>query len=267
MYDSIPPIQWYDIGKEFVCQQWDIVCDAMSAWYKDDNEVFDSFSLRIAGGKKTALVWVSWSGKTTLVKLIAGYLKPTKWAVYVDDQNLSEVALKSYYQHVGYLTQDPSVFDGTVRENLTFALDSGTIQNEELQEKVKRAITQAKCEFIYDFPQWRETEIGERWVRLSGWQRQRLAIAKIFLKDPHIVILDEPTSALDSFSEDAITQAMHNLFEWRTVIIVAHRLQTVKQADDIILLENGQVQERGTHQQLVQQWGKYAKMLELQSGF
>lgn len=125
----------------------------------------------------------------------------------------------------------------------------------------------AKCEFIYDLPQWVDTEIGERGIRLSGGQRQRLAIAKIFLKDPEIIILDEPTSALDSFSEEAITEAMHNLFENRTVIIIAHRLQTVKHADDIIVLDHGEVVERGTHHELVSQSGSYATMLELQSGF
>jgi len=129
------------------------------------------------------------------------------------------------------------------------------------------AIKYAKCEFVYDFADGLDTEIGERWIMLSGGQRQRLAIAKIFIKDPEIIILDEPTSALDSFSEEWITEAMHNLFDGRTVIIIAHRLQTVKQADDIILLDQGKVVERGTHDELVKKCGQYAKMLELQSWF
>jgi ABC-type multidrug transport system fused ATPase/permease subunit len=104
-------------------------------------------------------------------------------------------------------------------------------------------------------------------VRLSGWQKQRLAIAKIFLKNPEIILLDEPTSALDSFSEEAITIALDELFKWRTVIIIAHRLQTVKKSDEIIVLEKGKIVQRGNHNSLVEQWWVYAKMLELQSGF
>jgi ABC-type multidrug transport system fused ATPase/permease subunit len=196
------------------------------------------------------------------------------------------------------------VFDGTIRENLTYAVDqkeeshvipenwgtksclestsslegdNGIVnsvnmdsclrRNDKLDHRIQEAIRLSKCEFIYDFPDWLETEIGERGIRLSGGQRQRLAIAKIFLKDPKIIILDEPTSALDSFSEEAITQAMNELFKWRTVIIIAHRLQTVKHADDIILLDKWAIMERWTHDELVAQWGQYAKMLELQSGF
>jgi len=124
---------------------------------------------------------------------------------------------------------------------------------------VRKAIKLSKCEFIYDLPDGLKTEIGERWVRLSWGQRQRLAIAKIFLKNPEIILLDEPTSALDSFSEEAITEAMHNLFEHRTVIIIAHRLQTVKEADDIIVFDEWKIVERWTHKSLISHKGKYNK--------
>jgi len=150
----------------------------------------------------------------------------------------------------------------SIYDNLTYA-----IKEKVDDKKLNKIIRLAKCEFIYDLVDWRETEIGERWVRLSWGQRQRLAIAKIMLKDPKIIILDEPTSALDSFSEEQITKAMKNLFKWRTVVIIAHRLQTVKHADDIILIENGEIKERGTHKWLVKLKGQYSKMLELQSWF
>ena len=140
-------------------------------------------------------------------------------------------------------------------------------QKTNLQDKIHEIIKLSKCEFIYDFEKWLETEIGERWVRLSWWQRQRLAIAKIMLKDPKIIILDEPTSALDSFSEELITKAMNNLFTWRTVLVIAHRLQTVKHADEIIVIDNGEIQERGKHSELVEKNWIYNRMLELQSGF
>ena len=224
--------------------------------------VFNDFSVTIQWWKKTAFVWVSWSGKSTLVKLIAWYLSPDSGEILVDNQNLSTLSLQSYYKHIWYLTQEPSVFDGTIIDNLTYAIDP-----EISQEALNAAITLAKCEFIWEFHKWVETEIGERGVRLSWWQRQRLAIAKIFIKNPEIIILDEPTSALDSFSEDAITEAMHNLFKDRTVIIIAHRLQTVKNADEIIVLDQWTVVERGRHDQLVSTQWAYSKMLELQSGF
>jgi len=144
---------------------------------------------------------------------------------------------------------------------------------ESIKEKVTYALSMAKCDFVYDLPHWINTEIWERWVRLSWGQKQRLAIAKIFLKDPKIIILDEPTSALDSFSEEAITEAMHNLYAWRTVLIIAHRLQTVKEADEIVVLnynekaQSSEVIEHWTHDELVSKEWFYAKMLEVQTGF
>mgnify|MGYP003867987123 CR=1 FL=1 len=261
LIDEVPVIKWYKEWNTFTYKQWKIDVKDITYAY-DETNVFSNFSLNIQWGKKTALVGISWSGKSTLVKLIAGYLRPDSGSIVIDGQDLSKTSLKSYYKHIWYLTQEPSVFDGTVIENLTYAID-GEVDQQLLDQAVKNA----KCKFIYDFADGLQTEIGERGIRLSGGQRQRLAIAKIFLKDPEIIILDEPTSALDSFSEEWITEAMHNLFENRTVIIIAHRLQTVKQADDIILLEDGQVKERWTHDELVASGGEYAKMLELQSWF
>lgn len=234
----------------------------------NEKDILHDFSLSIQGGKKTALVGQSGSGKSTLVKLIAGYLHATSGTITVDKQqlptesNLDEsIALQSYYTHIGYLTQEPSVFDGTIIENLTYA-----VQEDVTQDQIDQAITRAQCEFVYEFADKLNTEIGEKGIRLSGGQRQRLAIAKIFLKNPEIIILDEPTSALDSFSEEKISQALHELFKDRTVIIIAHRLQTVKQADDIIVLEEGKIMERGNHDTLIAHNGIYKKMLDLQSG-
>jgi len=261
LFDTTPTITWYEEWADFEYTRWKIQIKNITYAYDAEN-VFSDFSLDLHWWKKTALVWVSWSWKSTLVKLIAWYLRPDSGGIIVDGQNLADVSLKSYYKHIGYLTQEPSVFDGTVMENLTYALEAD-VDTWVLQQAIKNA----RCEFVNEFPQGLETEIGEKWIRLSGGQRQRLAIAKIFLKDPKIIILDEPTSSLDSFSEEWITEAMHNLFAGRTVIIIAHRLQTVKEADDIILLDNGKVMERWTHTELVNLWGQYAKMLELQSWF
>jgi len=253
--------------------------------------VFRNFNLQIQGWTKTAFVGESWGWKTTLIKLLAGYIRPDSGEIEIDGQKLfsrdainristdpinristDTISLQSYYKHIGYLTQDPSVFDGTIYENLVYALDT-----EPPKEDLEKVVKLAKCEFIREFEKWLETEIGERWVRLSGWQKQRLAIAKIMLKNPNIILLDEPTSALDSFNEELINIALHNLFKGKTVIVVAHRLQTVKQADRICYiarghdplsgLETANILEEGIHDELVKLNGKYKKMLDLQSGF
>ncbi len=125
----------------------------------------------------------------------------------------------------------------------------------------------AQCDFVFSMKKGIETEIGEKGIRLSGGERQRLAIAKLFLKNPEIIILDEPTSALDSFSEDKISKALEELFKGRTTIIIAHRLQTVKKADRILVIENGKIVEEGTHAELIQRNGIYNDMLNMQSGF
>mgnify|MGYP005625222491 FL=1 len=262
LFDNTNKIKWYDRWKKFKHTKWKIEIENLTYWYIKDKPVFKDFNLKLKWEKVTAFVWNSWSWKTTLVKLISGYIRSDSWNIIIDDQKLKNVSLKSYYKDIWYLTQEPSVFDGSIYDNLTYA-----IKEKVDDKKLNKIIRLAKCEFIYDLVDWRETEIGERWVRLSWGQRQRLAIAKIMLKDPKIIILDEPTSALDSFSEEQITKAMKNLFKWRTVVIIAHRLQTVKHADDIILIENGEIKERGTHKWLVKLKGQYSKMLELQSWF
>jgi ABC-type multidrug transport system fused ATPase/permease subunit len=261
-FDETPNIKWYDTWKDFIHDKWRIEIRKLSYSYVKWKKVFDDFSLDIEWEKVLAMVWNSWWGKSTLAKLISWYIRADKWEIIIDNQKLNEVSLKTYYKDIWYLTQEPSVFDGTVMDNLTYAIDR-KLQEWEINEVIKNS----KCEFIYELPKWIDTEIWERGVKLSGWQKQRLAIAKIFLKDPKIIILDEPTSALDSFSEEQISLAMRNLFKGRTVIIIAHRLQTVKHADRIIVLDNWKIIEDWTHSELIKSKWQYAKMLKLQSWF
>ena len=246
----------------FKYKSGDIEIKDITFGYTEDRNVFEHFSLNIKWWTKTAFVWESGSWKTTLMKLIAWYLLLEEWEIYVDKQEIHHVDLYSYFSHIWFLTQDPSVFDWTIYDNLVYAL-----KEQPTDAKLKKVIKAAKCEFIYDFTEWLQTEIWERWVRLSWWQKQRLAIAKIMLKNPDIILLDEPTSALDSFNEEEISQALSNLFKWKTVIIIAHRLQTVKSADRILLFEEWKVVEYWTHQSLIRKNWKYKKMLDLQSGF
>ncbi|MDD5770395.1 MAG: ABC transporter ATP-binding protein [Candidatus Gracilibacteria bacterium] len=267
-FDNTPEISGYEIGKAFEYKSGDFCIKNLSYGYNESKKVFDDFSLDIEGGKILAIVGNSGGGKTTLIKLLSGYIRANSGEIIIDGQKLSDISLKSYYQNIGYLTQEPSVFDGTVRENLMYGIENVEIIHElSLQENLEKIILDSKCEFIYELPNGINTEIGERGIKLSGGQKQRLAIAKIMLKNPKIIFLDEPTSALDSFSEEQITKALHKLFEGKTVIIVAHRLQTVKHADKIIVIENGKVVEEGNHTSLIKQNGIYKKMLDLQSGF
>ncbi len=261
-FENTPQLQGYNEWKEFKYKSGNIDIKNLTYSYFEWKNVFENFSLNILWWKITALVWNSWSWKTTLVKLISGYIKANSWDIFIDWQKLSEVSLKSFYKNIGYLTQEPSVFDGSVLENLTYAINR-KLKKWELEEVIR----QANCEFIYDLQDSLDTQIWEKWVRLSWWQKQRLAIAKIMLKNPRIIILDEPTSALDSFSEEQITKAMNNLFIWRTVIVIAHRLQTVRHADNIFVMQSWKIIEYWKHEDLVKNLWIYSKMLELQSGF
>lgn len=266
-FDSIPTHKEDPDAKIFVPTSESIELKDITFGYSARSKIFSDFSLRLEWGKKTAFVGPSGGGKTTLIKLIAWYIRPEKWDVIIDGQKLGDVSFKSYYKKIWYLTQDPSVFDGTIYENLVHAIDENETKKRWFRTHLKKIITLAKCDFIRDFKDGVDTEIGERGVRLSWGQKQRLAIAKIMLKSPEIVLLDEPTSALDSISEQAIAQALHNLFVGRTVVVVAHRLQTVKESDDIIVIKEGKIFERWTHQQLIKRNGEYKQMLDLQTSF
>ena len=261
-FDNMPKMENKNSNIPFNYKKWDIEIKKISFSYWEWKNVFKDFSLKIKWSTKTAFVWESWTWKTTLLKLIAWYIVPNAWEIFVDKQEIHNVNINDYFGNIGFLTQDPSVFDGTIYENLIYALDY-----EPSDSQIKKIIKAAKCEFIYDFLEWLQTEIWERWIRLSWGQKQRLAIAKIMLKNPNIILLDEPTSALDSFNEEEISQALNNLFKWKTVIVVAHRLQTVKSADRILLFENWKVVEDWTHQTLIKKNWKYKRMLDLQSGF
>jgi ABC-type multidrug transport system fused ATPase/permease subunit len=304
-FDDASNIVWYDNGDKFIGKDGDVSIQNLSFSYqeKDDKKkdtdknededqeennddkqnkmIFEDFDLRIKWWNKIALVWPSGWGKTTLVKLISWYLSPTQWVINIDWQQLpnhdwsnQHISLKSYYQHIWYLTQEPSVFDATVLENLLYGLTTnykigikwGEL-DQDTKDKIEKSVRLAQCDWVYDLKDVYDTEVGERGIKLSGGQKQRLAIAKIMLKDPTIILLDEPTSALDSYNEEQVTIAMNNLFAGKTVIIVAHRLQTVKNADEIIYIEHGKILERWTHQELVKLGWSYYKMVELQSGF
>jgi ATP-binding cassette, subfamily B, bacterial len=224
-----------------------------------EQEVLRDFSLLLEGNKTTALVGASGGGKSTLVRLLLHLLKPQSGQVWVDGQNLDEVNLSSYYQAVAYIPQEPPIFDGSIRENLTF---NQPVTAERLDEIA--GLVGLK-DLIQKLPRGFDTVVGERGLKLSGGERQRLAFARVLLQDPKIIILDEPTSALDSITEDFITRNMLPFFKGKTVILVAHRLQTVKDADRIIVLEAGQIIQQGTFDMLVATEGRFRQLWQKQA--
>lgn len=266
LFDETPQIGNYITGPDYRFDGGEIAFEKMGFGY-EHRTVFRDFDLRIPAWSICAFVWPSGCGKSTLAKMIGWYLAPESGKLLIDGQDATEFNLRSYYLHTGYLTQEPSVFDGTIYENLVYAIDDRVSD-----KMVRDAIAKAECEFIYDLEKSWDTPVGERWIALSGGQRQRLAIAKILIKNPDIIILDEPTSALDSFSEHEISEMFYEVFATKTIIVVAHRLQTVMRADEIIVLRHGeedhdatQIVQRGTHKELLADiHGMYASMYRLQ---
>ncbi|HET8671520.1 MAG TPA: ABC transporter ATP-binding protein [Candidatus Saccharimonadales bacterium] len=221
--------------------------------------VLSNLSLTLEAGKTTALVGTSGGGKSTIVRLLLQLLKPVAGQVLVDGRDLSQVNLESFYRQVAYIPQDPPIFDGSLRENLTF---NERVNDSYLQEVLEKVGLDS---LISQLPAGLETIVGERGVKLSGGERQRLAFGRVFIQDPKIVIMDEPTSALDSITESFITKNMTHLFKGKTVIIIAHRLQSVKDADQIFVLEKGKIIQQGSFETLAQTEGKFRQLWETQT--
>ena len=223
-----------------------------------ERPVLSDFSFTFAGGKTTALVGESGGGKSTLARLVLSLLKPTGGRVLVDGQDLAEANLSSYYESVAYIPQEPPVFDGTLRENLVFDQQPDPARLEEVIRQVGLA------DWVRTLPAGLETVVGERGMKLSGGERQRLAFGRVLLQDPKIVILDEPTSALDSLTEDFVTHNLRRFLQGKTVLIVAHRLQTVTAADEIVVLEDGQILQQGRFEALLAAPGRFRELWEKQ---
>jgi ATP-binding cassette subfamily B protein len=221
--------------------------------------VLSNLSLTLEGGKTTALVGTSGGGKSTIVKLLLQLLKTEMGQIFVDGHDLSQINLESFYCQVAYIPQEPPIFDGSLRENLTFDERSDDPYLQEVLTKV------GLDHLVSQLPAGLETVVGERGVKLSGGERQRLAFGRAFIQNPKIIIMDEPTSALDSLTERFVTQNMTHLFKGKTVIIIAHRLQTVKDADRIVVIENGQIIQQGTFDTLVATQGKFQELWKAQT--
>jgi ABC-type multidrug transport system fused ATPase/permease subunit len=237
----------------------DIAFEDVTFEYRAGTPVLKHVSLRAPAGTTTALVGSSGSGKSTLISLVMAFNRPLSGRITVDGHDLSDLRLAEYRAHLGVVLQDNFLFDGTVRENIAFSRPEASF------EEIERVSQIAHCdEFIREFEQKYDTVVGERGVRLSGGQRQRVAIARAILADPRVLILDEATSSLDSESEALIQDGLHRLRQGRTTFVIAHRLSTIRSADQILVLEHGEIVERGTHDQLLALAGRYKQLYDRQ---
>ena len=219
-------------------------------------------NVKAGPGKVTALVGASGSGKSTFINLVIGFLRPSKGQVLLDNQNMSELDMRQVRKFVSMVPQESVLFDGSVRDNVTYGIPDIS------EVKLVQALKDANAwEFVSQLPEGPETIVGERGARISGGQKQRLAIARALIRDPRILILDEATSALDSESENLIQQALAHLMKDRTTFVVAHRLSTIMRADEIIVLDQGVLVERGTHLDLLAKKGVYFRLFSAQSSF
>ena len=219
----------------------------------DDTPVLSHVSFDIPAGKSIALVGPSWSGKTTICSLLPRFYDVTGGRITIDGKDVRTLTLKSLRSQIGMVQQDVYLFSGTIRENIAYGKPGAS--EEEIMEAARRANIH---EFISELPDGYDTFVGERGARLSGGQKQRISIARVFLKNPPILILDEATSALDNESERWIQKSLEELSEGRTTITIAHRLSTIRNADEIIVITEDGIAERGTHEQLLEQNGIYA---------
>lgn len=227
--------------------------------YNDKGDVLHNISLKVNAGKTLALVGPSGGGKTTLCHLIPRFYDATSGDIFIDEKNIKDLTLESLRRNIGMVQQDVFLFAGTIKENILYGNPEAT------DEEVIKASKDANIhEFIMQLPDGYDTYVGERGIKLSGGQKQRISIARVFLKNPPILILDEATSALDNATELAIQKSLEKLSNGRTTIVVAHRLSTIRNADEIMVLTEKGIEEKGTHEQLLNANGIYSKLYKSQ---
>jgi ABC-type multidrug transport system fused ATPase/permease subunit len=240
----------------------DVRFEDVSFEYNPGVPVLKRVTFHAPAGATTALVGSSGSGKSTLISLVMTFNRPLSGTIYIDGRDLASVRLRDFRGNLGVVLQDNFLFDGTIAENIAFARPHAS------REEIEAVARIAHCDdFVREFESGYDTVVGERGVKLSGGQRQRIAIARAILADPRILILDEATSSLDSESEAMIQDGLRRLRHGRTTFVIAHRLSTIRSADQILVLEHGEIVERGTHDELLALNGRYRQLYDKQYNF
>jgi len=263
--EGLPPPLSQESGKRSVRGgdgTWPLAGRETHPTPSDNGEVqwaLQSVSFEVRSGQLAALVGPSGAGKTTITYLLPRLYDPTKGTIRIDGHDIRDLALDTLVEHIGMVTQETYLFNDTIRANLLYARSEAT--DVELDEACRAANIQ---DFIEDLPDGYETIVGNRGYRLSGGEKQRLAIARVILKDPRILVLDEATSSLDSQSEALIQEALERIMEDRTSLVIAHRLSTILAADTIVVLDHGHLVEQGSHAELLARGGLYATLYETQ---
>jgi ABC-type multidrug transport system fused ATPase/permease subunit len=259
LFDVVPEDDGDDYKPKVVRIAGRITFEHVSFCYDGRKEVLSDISFTTEPGDLIALVGPSGAGKSTLVSLVIQLYKPSSGKILIDGVDVSQLSLKSVRERIGIVSQDVFLFDTTIKDNIRYARPDAS------EEEVRQAAELAAAhEFIEQLPEGYDTKVGERGVRLSAGQRQRLSLARAILKNPDVLILDEPTSALDSPTEAVIKEALRRFARGRTTFVIAHRLSTVLWADKILVLDGGRIIQAGTHSELVRQAGLYQRMCQEQ---
>ena len=259
LLDSPTDITEKEGSNKLIIHQGKVKFNEVSLSYKGSNEILKKITLSLPSNSITALVGPSGSGKTSILNLIPRFFDPQSGEVSIDDQDIKKVSLSSLRSCIALVSQEPILFDLSIKENIAFGR-----QNANYEEIISAAKSASAHDFIIKLPQGYDTMVGEKGFSLSGGQKQRISIARAFLKDAPILLLDEATSSLDSESEFAVQKAINTLMKDRTTLVIAHRLSTIENADKIIVLSDGNIEETGTHLDLIENAGLYKKLYERQ---
>lgn len=234
---------------------WEIEFKNVEFWYSSNRPILKKISFKIKKWEKIAFVWNTWAWKSTIINLIFRLWDINKWEISIDWININDIKKSTLRSSIWLVAQDNSLFNLSIKENLLFAKEKST------NEEIEKALSFANADFVYELQDWINTVIWERWLKLSWWEKQRLSIARLFLKNPEIIILDEATSALDNKTEKLIQRSLDKLLHWKTSIIIAHRLSTIQNVDKIFMLDNWKIIESWNYNELIKKWWKFSELV------